>query len=302
MAVPEEKPASPVVRELVVGGVVLGAVGWAITRALDGFAAQYEWPWWSYAIGVGGGLALLLVGMTIFRPTWREKTWAKLAYWQPFTTQARLKRIQQDAYSDGMLFENGNMKRVLEMERAQHETAIDKISATLSARVAHIATLNNDLSRLSLETAAGRDALLAMRAERDEQRLLNQELEGRIEKLMSDAKSKPTARTVPPLPRPRWITAREGTNYYSIRNAVPRSVAREVRIESDADMTILDAGVWDDLSVEGRWAGRGPFTATATPSGRSYGVRLTVSWYDENGTQLSEYVMVSPEDDEPDPF
>jgi len=279
-----------------------GAVGWAITRVLDGAAAANKWPWWAYGIGIGAGLVLLLLGMSIFRSAWRQKTWARLAYWQPFTTRARLKRIQTDAYSDGMLFENGNMKRVLEMERAKHATAMDKISATLSARVSQIASLNNDLNRLSVEAAAARDKLTAMRAERDEQRRLNQALESRVERLTSEAKSKPVARTVPPLPRPRWITAREGDNYYSLRNAVPRSVAREVRIESDADMTILDAGVWDDLSVEGRWAGRGPFTATITPSGRSYGVRLTVSWYDENGTELSEYVMVRPEDDDSDPF
>lgn len=90
----------------------------------------------------------------------------------------------------------------------------------------------------------------------------------------------------PPLPRPRWQAGpdnTQGPDHYVIQNTVPRSVAKEVRVEADSDMNIIDAGHWQDLSTEGPTKGVGTFIAVAMERGIDQGVQLTVSWYDENG-------------------
>lgn len=89
----------------------------------------------------------------------------------------------------------------------------------------------------------------------------------------------------PPLPRPRWHAGPDNVldpDQYVIQNMVPRSVAREVRVESD-DMDIIDAGHWEDLSTTGPMRGTGTFIAVANERGTYNGVDLTITWYDEKG-------------------
>jgi hypothetical protein len=93
-----------------------------------------------------------------------------------------------------------------------------------------------------------------------------------------------------PLPDPRWTVyespkADSDFNTFTLRNAVPRSVAREVRIETDEDFKVTDAGHWADLSGEAN----GEFRGNMTINGRANGVRFQIVWYDENDARRSGY-------------
>ena len=94
----------------------------------------------------------------------------------------------------------------------------------------------------------------------------------------------------PPLPQPRWLIAPAASgkdNEYVLRNSVPRSVAVEVRLEPESEFNIIDAGHWADLSgtqTEGVW---GNFVGVFTPQGKTFGVHITVWWYDEHGKRQS---------------
>lgn len=100
-----------------------------------------------------------------------------------------------------------------------------------------------------------------------------------------------------PRPAPRWSVERVGPTHWALRNLVPRSIAREVRIESDSDLTIVDAGHWPDLSPAGKPAAEGLFQGHVTSSGLTFGVKFTITWYDEAGKahQGSTYMKGSDE-------
>lgn len=92
-----------------------------------------------------------------------------------------------------------------------------------------------------------------------------------------------------PLPRPRWSVFPSPHNdadfgAYMLRNAVPRSVAREVRLEGDADFAVTDAGHWEDLSGPSS----GDFRGNITLTGTRLGVTFRIAWYDEDGILCSE--------------
>lgn len=82
-----------------------------------------------------------------------------------------------------------------------------------------------------------------------------------------------------PLPEPRWaVRLQPGTSdQFQLVNTVPRSVAREVRIETDTNLTIMDAGHWEDLSG----IATGPFIGELSSSAYSQGVNMSVTWHDE---------------------
>jgi hypothetical protein len=91
-----------------------------------------------------------------------------------------------------------------------------------------------------------------------------------------------------PLPAPRWMIAPENTDeddVYVLRNSVPRSVAREVRLDADPDFKIVDAGHWQDLSGTETGGASGTFKGVFTPQGITFGVKLSVKWFDEHGKQ-----------------
>jgi len=110
----------------------------------------------------------------------------------------------------------------------------------------------------------------------------------------------------PPLPRPRWTidadTGDGASDWYTIQNHVPRSVAREVRVEAGPDFEIRDAGHWEDLSVTGPTNGTGHFQAFSSERGHLSGVDVVVTWYDENGERQAETRRVWPTRTSPDPF
>ena len=88
----------------------------------------------------------------------------------------------------------------------------------------------------------------------------------------------------PPLPLPRWTLTLDTTRAelsYVLNNVVPRSIAREVRIENRAECPIMDAGSWEDLS--GETSGR--FFGAISNRGMMLGVNFEVSWHGE----INEY-------------
>jgi len=97
-----------------------------------------------------------------------------------------------------------------------------------------------------------------------------------------------------PLPEPRWNIYADNTGDdqdWILRNAVPRSIAREVRIESDGDLHIIDAGHWPDLSG-GDSGAMGSFQGTLTRRGSESGVVFNLTWYDEQGVRKGANVTL----------
>jgi len=118
--------------------------------------------------------------------------------------------------------------------------------------------------------------------------------------------SQPPEPKQPPLPRPRWIVEADtedgAPDWYTIQNLVPRSVAREVRVEAGPEFQILDAGHWEDLSTSGPASGRGSFQAWANDWAVANGVDVVITWYDEQGNAQVESKHVWPSQPSPDPF
>ncbi|WP_404311200.1 hypothetical protein LG314_07615 [Agrococcus terreus] len=81
------------------------------------------------------------------------------------------------------------------------------------------------------------------------------------------------------------LPSKYGKDVWAFRNLVPRSIAREVRIESDDDLTITDAGHWSELSPSGTSPAEGTFTGRLTEQGRHEGVNFTITWFDEVGNR-----------------
>ncbi|WP_341956140.1 hypothetical protein [Microbacterium sp. LWH13-1.2] len=91
--------------------------------------------------------------------------------------------------------------------------------------------------------------------------------------------------TKPPLPLPRWMIAPAPSGKrgeYVLRNSVPRSVAKEVRLEAEAEFKIISAGHWKDLSGTEEKGAVGEFVGVFTSQGETFGVRFLVGWYDEH--------------------
>lgn len=68
------------------------------------------------------------------------------------------------------------------------------------------------------------------------------------------------------MPESGWMVAPENTDeddVYVLRNSVPRSVAREVRLDADPDFKIVDAGHWQDLSGTETGGASGTFMGVA---------------------------------------
>ena len=155
---------------------------------------------------------------------------------------------------------------------AQHEVEIALIHAEYAAK---------EESRRGVEIEANRQ-IEQRRFEEGRQKGIH---EGKVAAAMVQISKPPPA--VIPLPRPRWSVAEadkpgDGRNYI-LRNSVPRSVAKEVHLDSDSDFEIEDAGHWEELSGESI----GSFRGSLLPSGWMNGVVFTISWYDETAVEYN---------------
>jgi hypothetical protein len=99
-----------------------------------------------------------------------------------------------------------------------------------------------------------------------------------------------------PRPRPRWQVVVAGFNENNqtpmrINNLEERSVAREVRVDVTNNwFEFTTGGTFPDLSG----AKYGQFKGRFSQDGSAYGVRFTISWYDENGVALNGYYDYQP--------
>ncbi|GAA3882616.1 hypothetical protein GCM10022381_26100 [Leifsonia kafniensis] len=149
-------------------------------------------------------------------------------------------------------------------------------------------------------------AKTAARAHEESERILAASIKD-YSKILADAKQQqnspenplsgwepdPIFSPIVPLPEPRWSVrmVHETTERFELVNAVPRSVAKEVRIEGDQDIRILDAGHWNDLSGEAV----GPFRGSLAEKAYRMGAYFTVTWFDENNQPKEKSVNLARE-------
>ena len=103
-----------------------------------------------------------------------------------------------------------------------------------------------------------------------------------------------------PKPRPRWHIGKHkptegsrgqlGAWQFHLANGVAGSVARGVRVDGGESSTVIGNGYWADLSNESH----ATFDAKVTDSGQEYGYGFTISWYDENSEQFSQFIELEP--------
>lgn len=205
----------------------------------------------------------------------------------------------------------------------ERDSALSKAKQRIADQDLRLADAHRNVRKAESGTANAAKLINNLRGERDQmhQRALAGEREaknseGRIQKLRSEiqraynegmsegreaARQESAARTANekrlPRPAPRWSVERVGPTHWALRNLVPRSIAREVRIESDSDLTIVDAGHWPDLSPAGKPPAEGLFQGHVTSSGLAFGVKFTITWYNEAGKaqQGSTYMKGSDE-------
>jgi len=183
-----------------------------------------------------------------------------------------------------------------------------------------------DHARLALEAETLRVDLSASQAAAEEYRSRLAEVEGLLEELQSarlESEVRTLARQVaeaatapnvidggsaagPSLPRPdpRWGVYRNpntnSRNDFFVVNLVPRSIAKEVRLEVlRGSFHILDSGHWEDMSVPADEKNSiKPFKGFANAASLMYGIDFQISWYDENNKQHFAEVSL-PEEDAP---
>lgn len=249
-------------------GALLGAVlGWPITRALDGWATESNLPWWAYLVGSAIGVVAVLFVMTFFVKVWRTAIWGNgwrgmkwLWSWRPVS--ARRHR---------------NDLRALTSEVIER---VDRAASEAAEKEADRAKARSEATKGLYVSFAEKDAEIA--------------------KLLANLKSRNPSTPQPslPLPDPRWTIKHDmfdKTEYdFILFNHVPRSFAKEVRVEGVTDMNgyteveILDAGHFEDLSGEASGAFRARFGKNARVNGAS----IEVTWYNEHGAHLTEDIYV----------
>ncbi|MFE4469631.1 hypothetical protein ACFRFH_12530 [Leifsonia sp. NPDC056824] len=239
----------------ILGGVatalVLGVLYWAF-----GVVSAAKLPVWVYVFVVG--LVVLVVSMLI--PLWRRAIWGNVGRglkwiwsWHPVSTRRfRAARKADYEYLDKLFADNfaSWVRKVIKDDKQAEERMKEIIAPVVEQRMRNLQAIRD-------EAAAVSDPGLA------------------------------------PVPRPvpRWSVevVRDGVNEFVLVNHVPRSGAREVRIEGDDDFTITSAGQWEDLSGEAR----GEFTGTFTRNAMQVGVKFFITWFDDNGLTKTAVVFVS---------
>jgi len=246
-----------------IGGGVIALLVWAVP-ALIGAATAAKVPLWVY-VGVG---LISLVALSVIIRRWRRIAW-------------------------------GGLRRGLRWLWSWHPVSsrrLDRATAHAARQRHGLETLHNNLA----EAQQGASVSLALtvtdltsRLEALEQK--SRSLDASIWGMQAGAA--PATMGAIPLPQPRWTIKQElwdKSEYdFTLTNHVPRSVAREVRVEGVdngrySPITILGAGHFEDLSGENS----GAFRARFDPDARSDGASFTISWYDEAGEQRWEQLFV----------
>lgn len=247
--------------ELVIGAFLGAILGWPITKALDGWAAENKLPWTAYLLGSVVGIAVVLLLMSFFIKAWRTAVWGwggRLARW---------------------LWESRPVSH------RQHLEALKELRASVTQDVKDIAS---STARKALNEKRSLDTSI--------QQLVTRQ--GAPEG--SSSPSSAATPKKPPLPEPRWrierVESDSSNRTFELFNSVERSVALEVRVDDGEDWNgqpngvafILEDGHFQDLSGKAS----GQFRADFSQEARYGGGSLQVSWYDENAEKQYEYVRV----------
>lgn len=267
--------AGIIVIQGVVTAIVSAVATWVINNAR-------ELPWLSIlSIFAGIAVGLFLLSTFIFRRArtvlwgWVPVAWRWLRGLRVTTERQREKlRLQAEQQASELIvtaksINNEELTRAL-VEKKQLSEALERA-----------------LSEGAKDSLARHEAELELA---DKDRMIASLQDSLRKASISDSRSPKL-----PLPRPRWSVypdARDDADFnsYMLKNAVPRSVAQEVRIEGDSDFKITSAGHWEDLSGQRV----GEFRGTITFGGTQHGVQFRVQWYDEHGVLNTEHVFMGP--------
>ena len=243
---------------IVVNGVITAVVSALATWAINNAAPL---PWASIAVTFALVAIGVFLALSLFQTRLRETFWTRPFQW------VRGLRVTTTNQRGKAILEAENKALAVAQSSAQTLIATSE-SAAADAWRKH-ETLAEENVGLTLRLSQQSDQIRALES------------------------TTPSVDTTLPRPDPRWrVYAEDGSadgTDFTITNSVPRSVAREVRIEPDDDMEILDAGHWEDLSG----SARGSFRAAVTDQGWEYGVRTRVAWYDEKNTSRVAIVRLT---------
>lgn len=241
---------------VVINGVVTAVVSTLVTWIINN-ATSLPWLW---IVTIFASVAVLVfVILSLFRARLRETIWKRPARWfaglRITTAKQRLAEVSR-AKSKAHIAANNAAKDLI--------AKAEGLAAEATRQNVDLNEENADLALKIFERTQLINALQAS-ARGGESNAL-------------------------PRPDPRWrVYAEEDSadgSDFILMNSVPRSVAREVRIEADDDMEILDAGHWEDLSGDII----GSFRGTVTSRGWDYGVRIHIMWFDEKNERRSASV------------
>lgn len=239
---------------VVVNGVVTAVVSALVTWLINN-ATSLPWLW---VVTIFAAIAVFtFLALSLARRQLRETIWNRPWRWVRGLRLSTVRQRQREAtHIRARTLAEANLTTKSLIAHAE-----DRVAAAESNRVA----LQEERDLLAQENAR-----------------LSLQLHQQTEHLRSLERQSPSSESQLPRPAPRWRVyadedSADGTDF-RLSNPVPRSTAREVRIDSDSDMAILDAGHWQDLSGESI----GNFRAELTRVGWEQGVAISITWYDEN--------------------
>lgn len=283
-------------------GVVATVAGQFIVDWIrEGVETQgFEGFWGPILLVVLGALAVIaifaLLIVSIISPRGRER-WAGfgkwLWSWRPVSYRRHRRELTQQ--NEAMLAEVGSVAGAV----SENEASTDKVAKWAYDAIEKV--------RLSIP-----DVTLELLKQMQESKKSIEELRTSVDQLEKPKRGEVTVdceaskraaaaslQPAPPLPRPRWHASPDNVpdlDQYVIQNMVPRSVAREVRVEAVEAMDIIDAGHWEDLSTNGPTGGTGTFIGVVNQRGRMNHVEIVISWYDEKGEKDSVRKMIFPKE------
>lgn len=242
---------------IVINGVIAAVVG-ALTSWVLNNASTVPWERIAWAsVGVAMGAFLLL---SVIVKRLRDMIWRRPARWiwsrRPVSYRRHCRELAE--HRDAMLAEASDLSTAI----SKNEMATDKISEWAHQAIENvrlsIPDVTQELLKQIQENRAAIEQLHADGNHLGERKSQGLAVDVEANKIAASASLRPA----PPLPRPRWHAGPDNVlnvDQYVIQNMVPRSVAREVRVEAVEDMEIIDAGHWEDLSTTGPTGGTGTF-------------------------------------------